>query len=114
MDNLIRAYDNVVSADFCDGLIKKFEDNPQYQEKLSKGLMSLTHMELMRPDTDLFNEDIMHLVDKFQKCIKEYKTECKIEMLKECLHFQGEAMGIIVHCLLPGPFPSCAKNRHLA
>ena len=29
MDNLIRAYDDVVSSDFCDGLIKKFEDNPQ-------------------------------------------------------------------------------------
>ena len=79
INNYIRAYDDVVSSDFCDELIKKFEDNPQHQEKLSKGLMSLTHMELMRPDTELFNEDIMHLVDKFQGCIKTYKSECNIE-----------------------------------
>ena len=79
MENYIRVYDNIVSPEFCDGLIKKFEDNPQYQEKLSKGLMSLTHMEIMRPDTQIFNDDIMHLVEKFQECIKTYKSDCNIE-----------------------------------
>ena len=42
MDNYIRKYDNVVSDEFCDGLIEKFEDHPEQQEKLSQGLMSLT------------------------------------------------------------------------
>jgi len=47
MDNYIRKYDNVVSDKFCDGLIEKFEDHPEQQEKLSQGLMSLTHLEMM-------------------------------------------------------------------
>ena len=65
MDNYIRKYDNVVSDKFCDGLIEKFEDHPEQQEKLSQGLMSLTHLEMMRPDTQIWNKDVMHLVDVF-------------------------------------------------
>jgi len=30
MDNYIRKYDNVVTDDFCDGLIEKFEDHPEH------------------------------------------------------------------------------------
>ena len=79
MDNYIRKYDNVVTDDFCDGLIEKFEDHPEQQEKLSQGLMSLTHLEMMRPDTKIWNKDVMHLVDVFKKYVTVYKNECKIE-----------------------------------
>ena len=79
MDNYIRKYDNVVPDDFCDGLIEKFESHPEQQEKLSQGLMSLTHLEMMRPDTQVWNKDVMHLVDVFKQVCYEYtKTNVKL------------------------------------
>ena len=79
MDNYIRKYDNVVTDEFCDGLIEKFESHPEHQEKLSQGLMSLTHLEMMRPDTQVWNKDIMYLVDIFKQNVATYKKDCKIE-----------------------------------
>ena len=37
MENYIRCYDNVVSDDFCDSMIKQFETFPLQHEKNSQG-----------------------------------------------------------------------------
>jgi len=81
MENFIRKYDNFLSPEFCDTLVKKFEENAQFHQKLAKGLMSLTAMEiLLHPQ--IFNSEIPHLVEKFQEFIKIYKSEINIEAVQ--------------------------------
>ena len=50
MENYIRRYDNIVSSEFCDNMIRQFEFLPHQYEKHSQGEMSFTQIHFLAHD----------------------------------------------------------------
>ena len=80
METYVQKYDNVISDELCDKLVKRFEENPKQQEKLSQGSMSMTHLDLFRPEnSDVWKNDVLEIVEIFKKCIEKYQIDCNID-----------------------------------
>jgi hypothetical protein len=82
MENYIRIYDDVLSSDYCDNLVSKFEDNTRHhltqdRKNLSRGWrMSLTQIELTHWEE--WGNHVKHLLTVSQKYIDKYYIDCDI------------------------------------
>ena len=76
METYIRTYDNVISPELCDTLIKRFENNPEQYEKQKQGEMSFTQIHLMKHDE--WSGDIQVIINSLQKAVDKYKKDCNI------------------------------------
>ena len=76
MENYIRRYDNIVSSEFCDNMIRQFEFLPHQYEKHSQGEMSFTQIHLLAHEE--WKTQVVHLVNVFKDAVKQYRTDCGI------------------------------------
>lgn len=78
MENYIKTYDNVISADLCSQLIAMFEENPQHQRQtVFEDHMSFTEVNLQHHKewTPFTN----YLASIFRSHITKYIEDCNIE-----------------------------------
>ena len=76
METYIRRYDNVITSEVCDRLIKRFEDNPDQYEKHKQGEMSFTQINLLKHQDWI--EDTNIIATALMEQVEEYKESCKI------------------------------------
>ena len=95
MDNLIRIYDNVLSAKKCDYFVNKFEAHSELHEvqNNSRG-KTLTMMNLMNSANTPFRNDLNFLGNLFMESVEKYKHDCQIHPLQFPEKFGVEAFKI--------------------
>ena len=76
MENYIRKYDDVLSSELCNSLIKKFEDNPDHYEKHQQGEMSFTQINLLK-HKEWFG-DAESIANNLHGCVDQYKKDCNV------------------------------------
>jgi hypothetical protein len=76
METYIRKYDNVVSPELCDSLIKKFEANSDHYEKHQQGLMSFTQINLLKHKE--WHKDVHTVANNLTGCVDQYKKDCNV------------------------------------
>ena len=80
MDNLIRIYDNVLSAKKCDYLVSKFEEHSELHEVQDCGNgKTLTRINLMATPGTPFRKDLNYLSNIFMESVERYKKDCHIQ-----------------------------------
>ena len=77
MDNYIRCYENAITNEFCDLLITKFESQYFEHEEWPKDKPFFSQVNIQR--SGLWNEEVSHLKDIFEKYILIYKKECEVD-----------------------------------
>jgi len=76
METYIRRYDDVIPAELCDSLIKKFEDNPDQYEKHQQGQMSFTQINLLKHKD--WAEDSTTVANALMGQVTQYRKDCNI------------------------------------
>ena len=76
MENYIRKYDDVLSSELCNSLIKKFEDNPDHYEKHQQGEMSFTQINLLKHKE--WHKDVHTVANNLTGCVDQYKKDCNV------------------------------------
>ena len=95
MDNLIRIYDNVISAEKCDYFVNKFEKHSELHEIQDCGLgKTLTRINLMASSDTPFRNDLNYLSNLFMESVERYKHDCQIHSLQFPEKFGVEAFKI--------------------
>ena len=87
MDNLIRIYDNVLSAEKCSYFVNKFEEHSNMHETQLTGTISaskypaktLTRLNLMKSKDTPFREDLDFLANVFMENVERYKKSCNLK-----------------------------------
>ena len=95
MDNFIRIYDNVLSAEKCSYFVSKFERHSELHEiqDCGKG-KTLTMINLMNSADTPFREDLNFLSNIFMESVEKYKKDCHIQPFQFPDKFGGEAFKI--------------------
>tara|TARA_R100001377_G_C3126502_1_gene87787 strand:+ start:21 stop:572 length:552 start_codon:yes stop_codon:yes gene_type:complete len=75
MNNYIQIYKNVISDEYCDELVNKFESNTDQYDTYEKNSMSFTQINLNQNDWIV---DISKLSQVFTKYVEQYKKDCNI------------------------------------
>ena len=93
METYIRRYDNVISTELCDSLIKKFEDNPNQYEKHQQGQMSFTQINLLKHKD--WAEDSTGIANALMGQVTQYRKDCNIigNMWPEKLRLDRNSVG---------------------
>ena len=83
MDNFVRIYKNVVSAEKCQKLIDKFESDIKHQEIQDTGNgATLTQINLLNSPDTIWKDDANFLVNITMNCIEKYKEDCNISSVQ--------------------------------
>ena len=95
MDNFIRIYDNVLSAEKCSYFVSKFEKHSELHEiqDCGKG-KTLTMINLMSSADTPFKNDLNFLSNIFMESVEKYKKDCHIQPLQFPDKFGVEAFKI--------------------
>ena len=88
MENYIRVYENVVSNNWCDALVQKFEDFDDCHEVINNK-MSFTQINFGRDSLWKYESDYLEKVILEQ--VERYKEDVKIDnqLIKEILTVNG-------------------------
>jgi len=80
MDNLVKIYENVLEDDWCDRIIKKYEDNPDQYEEHKHGPMSFTQIKIQQfPE---WGDEFKKLVEVFVSQKKRYAKDVLVNPLQ--------------------------------
>ena len=90
MDNLIRIYDNVLSAEKCSYFMNKFEEHSELHENQLTGNLetgqsgdkTLTRINLMKSKDTPFRNDLDFLANIFMENVERYKIDCRLKALQ--------------------------------
>ena len=77
MDNYIKCYDNVVTDEFCDDIVSKFESDYTQHEQWPINNPFFTQINLQK--SGIWESEQSELKEVFEKYIKLYKKECEID-----------------------------------
>ena len=77
MDNYIKCYDNVVTDEFCDDIVSKFENDYTQHEQWPINNPFFTQINLQK--SGIWESEQSELKEVFEKYIKLYKKECEID-----------------------------------
>lgn len=92
MHNYITTYDDVISKEYCNELIEKFENNPQCysKENQSDKDWSMHFTQINFYQHDIFKQDKEKLDTIFRKAVNHYVHDNKIEKGQWPLKFRFE------------------------
>ena len=95
MDNFIRIYDNVLSAEKCSYFVSKFEKHSELHEiqDCGKG-KTLTVINLMNSADTPFKNDLNFLSNLFMENVERYIKDCHIQPVQFPKEFGVEAFKI--------------------
>ncbi len=74
MDNLIKIYDNVVSAKVCDEIVDKFNLHPEHQQIYEKTGVSFRRIDMVQHKR-VWGVDMASLMNDMFDCVSKYKEE---------------------------------------
>jgi len=78
-EDFIRYYDDVVSEEFCDRLVQKFEDHKDQQFVVAnEDRYKFTEVRLL-DHLDVYEQEANELKNVFLGCIRQYKADCSIQ-----------------------------------
>jgi len=77
MDNYIKCYDNVVTDEFSDDIVSKFESDYTQHEQWPINNPFFTQINLQK--SGIWESEQSELKEVFEKYIKLYKKECEID-----------------------------------
>ena len=95
MDNFIRIYDNVLSAEKCSYFVNKFEKHSELHEIQNNNQnKTLTMINLMNSADTPFRNDLNFLSNIFMENVERYKKDCHIRSFQFPKEFGVEAFKI--------------------
>jgi len=74
MDNLIRMYDNVVDDDYCDYLVKRFENSPDQWDVQSSSSYDFTQIDMGKHQKS-WQKEFGELLNHLFGCVRKYKED---------------------------------------
>ncbi len=100
MENYIRVYDNVISNEYCDKLIQKFENNPEQhlnqdrKHEDSDGTIhwKMSFSQIHMAEHYMWSDDVNFLIQTFQIYVKRYKEDCGITDIMWPSRYSYESM----------------------
>jgi prolyl 4-hydroxylase len=75
--NYIKYYDDVLTKEFCDSTITKFEQDTINQVKIDTDIISFTELDISQNEN--WNEVEKVLLDHMRFYFNKYKTDCQID-----------------------------------
>ena len=83
MDNFVRIYENIVSAEKCQKFIDKFESDINHHaiQDNSKGT-TLTQINLLNSPDSIWRDDANFLMNIIMNCVEKYKEDCNINSIQ--------------------------------
>jgi prolyl 4-hydroxylase len=81
MHHYISVYDDLISREYCQKLIDKFEASPQCysKERLDRGEWSRNFTQINFYQNSIFHDDVGYLGRIFQKATEHYKKDNRVE-----------------------------------
>jgi len=81
-DEFVKVYHNAIPDDFCDKLIKQYEDNPQqyyHQDRKNEARdFKMSFSQIHLEEHGIWKNDVLHMKDTYRKYLKKYTEDCSI------------------------------------
>ena len=97
-NEFVKVYHNAIPDDFCDKLIKQYDDNPQqyyHQDKKNKDFnFKMSFSQIHIEEHDIWKNDVERLLATYRIYLKEYRKDCNItDIMWPRNHREGQMDG---------------------
>ena len=84
LSHLCRVYENVLDDDYCDYLVKRFEEDTKYKDKVDSFRRKFARLDIMdsnfgKSGAKGWEEDISKITKIYEGIVERYKKDCKID-----------------------------------
>jgi|TARA_R110000851_G_scaffold50285_1_gene120213 hypothetical protein len=84
LSHLCRVYENVLDDDYCDYLVKRFEEDTKYKDKVDSFRRKFARLDIMdsnfgKSGAKGWEEDISKITKIYEGIVEKYKKDCKID-----------------------------------
>ena len=84
LSHLCRVYENVLNDDYCDYLVKRFEEDTKYKDKVDSFRRKFARLDIMdsnfgKSGAKGWEEDISKITKIYEGIVERYKKDCKID-----------------------------------
>ena len=84
LSHLCRVYENVLNDDYCDYLVKRFEEDTKYKDKVDSFRRKFARLDIMdsnfgKSGAKGWEEDISKITKIYEGIVEKYKKDCKID-----------------------------------
>ena len=84
LSHLCRVYENVLDDDYCDYLVKRFEEDTKYKDKVDSFRRKFARLDIMdsnfgKSGAKGWEEDISKITTIYKDIVERYKKDCKID-----------------------------------
>jgi len=87
----VNVYDDIISKEYCDHLIKKFHSNQKCWEKHNNELFTFNQINLINHN-NIFEEEIRNLMNIFGKMVDRYAYDSKLLSIQFPQNYGFEAI----------------------
>jgi len=84
LSQLCRVYDNVLDDDYCDHLVKRFEDDTKYKDRVESFRRKFSRLDIMdsnfgKSGAKGWEDDTSKITTIYKDIVERYKKDCKID-----------------------------------
>ena len=84
LSHLCRVYENVLDDDYCDYLVKRFEEDTKYRDNVDSFRRKFARLDIMNSNFGKsgakgWEEDISKITKIYEGIVERYKKDCKID-----------------------------------
>ena len=84
LSHLCRVYENVLDDDYCDYLVKRFEEDTKYRDNVDSFRRKFARLDIMdsnfgKSGAKGWEEDISKITKIYEGIVERYKKDCKID-----------------------------------
>ena len=84
LSHLCRVYENVLDDDYCDYLVKRFEEDTKYRDNVDSFRRKFARLDIMdsnfgKSGAKGWEEDISKITKIYEGIVEKYKKDCKID-----------------------------------
>ena len=84
LSHLCRVYENVLDDDYCDHLVKRFEDDTKYKDRVESFRRKFSRLDIMdsnfgKSGAKSWEDDTSKITTIYKDIVERYKKDCKID-----------------------------------
>ena len=84
LSHLCRVYENVLDDDYCDHLVKRFEDDTKYKDRVESFRRKFSRLDIMdsnfgKSGAKGWEDDTSKITTIYKDIVERYKKDCKID-----------------------------------
>ena len=84
LSHLCRVYENVLDDDYCDYLVKRFEEDTKYRDNVDSFRRKFARLDIMdsnfgKSGAKGWEDDISKITTTYTDIVERYKKDCKID-----------------------------------